>query len=431
MTYDEFIKRKSLRVKDYGIEPENLNYPLFEFQRAIIKWALKKGRCAVWADCGLGKTRISLVWANEILKKENKPIIILTPLAVAHQFKKEGLQIGVDVNICKEEKDLKPGINCINYQRLHKLDPSQFVAVVADESSILKDYSSATRNQLIDSFCQTKYRLALTATPAPNDVMELGNHSHFLSTMTRNEMLSMYFVHDGGETQKWRLKKHARSDFWKWASMWAIAARHPKDIRFDEQGFDLPKLNIDHHTVESDHIDAQNQDGTLFFLDAKTLSEQRQARRDSLSKRIDKAKEIIDKKPDESWIIWCDMNIESEIANKVLSACEIRGSQTIEQKEEILIGFTDEKIKRIVTKPSICGHGMNWQHCSNVIFLGVSHSFEQWYQAIRRVYRFGQKNDVNCHIITSDREINVLTNLERKQKESIIMIEEISKHAKI
>ena len=425
--YTEFLAAKSREVAPAGIVAPAIHGSLFGFQSAIVRWALARGRSAIWADCGLGKTRMALEWAKALVHNGGNALI-LTPLAVSHQFQMEADELGTPITICRGEGDATKGINVINYERLHKIDTSAFNAVVCDESSILKDYTSATRNMLIETFGRTPYRLALTATPAPNDVMELGNHAEFLGVMSRSEMLAMYFVHDSSETQKWRLKKHARSEFWRWVSEWAVALRSPRDVGHDDAGYDLPPLDVSVHAVDAAHDIST---GTLFALPAQTLGDQRKARRDSLPLRLSKVVGLVNAS-DEPWVVWCDLNIESEEASHAIrGAVQVTGSQSIDEKESIIAGFTAGKYRVIVTKPSICGHGVNWQHCSRVAFLGVSHSFEQWYQAIRRCYRFGQRSPVECHLVVSSREVAVLENLQRKQQDAQTMIGELSQHASL
>ena len=432
MNYKKFLQQKREQAPPSGFTKKCKLHPsLFAFQAAIVRWALKRGKAAIWADCGLGKTRMAIEWGRIVSKRAKGPVLILTPLAVAHQFHTEGEAVGVDVRICREDSDVGPGLNCLNYERLHKVDHERFGAIVADESSILKDYTSATRNTLIESFARTPYRLALTATPAPNDVMELGNHAQFLSVMTRTEMLSKYFVHDGGEVQKWRLKRHATGAFWRFVASWAVALRMPSDIGHDDTGYDLPALNMHHHTTPTDHSNAK-EEGLLFHLDARTLHEQRAARRESLTDRVAVVANLANHGNSDPWIVWCDLNVESEQATKAINgAVEVRGSQSIDEKERRLAAFTAGTTRVLVTKPSIAGHGMNWQHCPNVAFLGISHSFEKWYQAIRRSYRFGQTKPVHCHIISSDRELGVTENLERKRIDAEHMIKELSQHVSL
>jgi hypothetical protein len=419
VTYEEFIAGKRLVAAPVGIDkPPVLNPSLFEFQADITRWALRRGRAAIWADCGLGKSWMALEWARSVVAHTGGDVLILTPLAVAQQFVREGEKLGITVTHCRTKADLQRGINVTNYERLHHFDPKAFAGVVPDESSILKDYTSTTRNALIESFSHTPFRLACTATPAPNDHMELGNHAEFLGVMSRVEMLSMFFVHDGGDTAKWRLKGHAAGAFWRWVSSWAVSIRRPSDLGYDDAGFVLPPLNVIEHVVAAGADLARHQ-GTLFAVEARGLDEQRAARRASLPARVQRVAEIVNAEPAEPWIVWCDLNDESTaLAAAIPGAVEVRGADTPEEKEERMARFTRGEIRVLVSKPSICGWGMNWQHCARTAFVGLSHSFEAWYQAIRRFYRFGQKRPVTCHVITSDAEGAVVASLRRKQADA-------------
>lgn len=418
-TYEDFVAAKRLVAPPVGIAvPGALSEKLFPFQRDITAWALKRGRAAIWADCGLGKSWMALEWARVVCGHTGGNVLILTPLAVARQFVSEGAKLGVDVHYCRTGDDVKPGINVTNYERLHHFDVSAFPGIVLDESSILKDYTSATRNALIAAFQETPFRLACTATPAPNDHMELGNHAEFLGVMTRTEMLAMFFTHDGGETQKWRLKGHAKQEFWRWVCTWAANIRKPSDLGYDDDGFALPPLNVQ-DIVVSCGDDMAREQGTLFTVAARTLQEQRRAKRVSITARVEEAARIVSAEPDEPWLVWCELNDESAALKKAITdAVEVRGSDSVEHKETSLHGFANGDVRVLVSKASIAGWGMNYQRCARVVFVGLSHSFEAWYQAIRRVYRFGQERPVECYVITSDAEGNVVSNLRRKQQDA-------------
>jgi hypothetical protein len=424
-SYEAFIEGKRLRAPATGFDLVPALSPLlFPFQRDIVQWALRRGRAALWADCGLGKSWVALEWARVVAEhdEDDRPALILTPLAVAQQFVGEGAKMGIDVTHARDQSGIKSGVNVTNYERLHKFDPSKFGAVVLDESSILKDYTSSTRNAVIEAFESCPFRLAQSATPAPNDHMELGNHAEFLGVMSRTEMLSMFFVHDGGSTQDWRLKGHAVREFWRWVCSWAVAIRAPSDLGYSDEGFILPPLALTERVVSLGTDFARGQ-GTLFVVEARGLSEQRDARRSSLADRVKVAAEIVNAEPTEPWLIWCDLNAESEALTAAIpGAAEITGSDSEENKETAMAGFTAGTIRVVVTKPSIAGMGMNWQHCARVVFVGLSHSFEAWYQAIRRVYRFGQRREVKCWMISSDAEGAVVANLKRKQADAARMV---------
>lgn len=421
--YQEFLKRKAIVDYPSGHHPADLNPMLYDFQREITAWAIRRGRAAIFADCGLGKTPMQLVWANAVNRHTNRPVLILAPLAVSKQTKREGQKFGIDVNICRSQADAKGGINITNYEMLHNFDISAFGAVVLDESSILKSYTGHYRNQIIDATSRTPYRLACTATPAPNDYMELGNHAEFLGVVTRSEMLSMFFINDTSNVGTWRLKGHGQSEFWKWICSWSVMIGKPSDIGFDDDRFLLPGLNVIEHTVKH----GRPLPGRLFLEPAETLSERREARRETIIPRCEKIAEMVNASS-EPWLVWCGLNDEGALLSKLIhDAVEVKGSDDIEHKESSMIGFSEGSIRVLVTKSKIAGFGMNWQHCSNMAFAGLSDSYEAYYQAIRRCWRFGQKNTVNVHIVTSDMESNIVENIRRKEKDATNMRDEMVK----
>lgn len=416
--YASFLAQKQIILEESGmtIAKPGLNPLLFEFQSDIVAWALRKGRAAIFCDCGLGKTFMQLEWAKHVPGN----VLILAPLSVAQQTEREGAKFGIEVRYSRKPIDTK--ITAANYEMLEHFNPSDYQGIVLDESSILKSFEGKFRNQIIESFGRTPFRLACTATPAPNDYMELGNHSEFLGALTRTEMLSTFFVHDGGETSKWRLKRHAERDFWKWICSWAVMMRKPSDLGYSDEGFILPPLKI--HDVTLDAI--KPTEGMLFAMPASTLQERRQARSGSVEERAGEVARIVKSKRKDSWLIWCNLNSESEAATSFIpGAVEIRGSDSREDKELRMLAFSEGAIRVLVTKPSICGWGMNWQHCSNVVFLGLSDSYEQFYQAVRRCWRFGQKNPVDCYIVTSSNEGAVTENIKRKEKDAARMAKEM------
>ena len=410
MDYNEFLlkKRFILESSGFNINKYDLNLMLYDFQCDIVRWALAKGKAAIFADCGLGKTPMQLEWGYQVHQHTGGNILLLAPLAVAEQTKREAEKFDIPATICRSQADVRPGINITNYEMLHHFVANKFTGVILDESSILKSYSSKTRNQIIDCFSQTPFRLACTATPAPNDYMELGNHSEFLGVMSRTEMLSMYFVHDGGDTSKWRLKRHAEDIFWQWMASWAVFISNPADLGYPGDDYVLPELIIHEHIVDGDEP----------VRESLSLTERRQARKDSLDLRVKKAAEIA-QSTDGQCLVWCDLNAESEALTKAIpEAVEVKGSDSQEHKKTAMLGFSKGEIKVLVTKPSIAGFGMNWQSCSNMIFVGLSDSYEQYYQAVRRCYRFGQKKPVNVHIVISAREGCVKENIERKTQDA-------------
>ena len=412
MTYEEFLKSKDLERIEAGfnVRKSSMNAALFPFQRDIVAWALKKGKAAIFSDCGTGKTIMQLVFAYEVYKRTKGKCLIVAPLSVVEQTKREGEKFGIEVNICRGQSDVKKGINITNYEMLEHFTASSFVCVVLDESSILKSFTSSTRDLLIDMFQLTPYRLACTATPSPNDHSELGNHAEFLGIMTRPEMLATYFIHDGSNTSAWRLKGYGEKKFWEWVATWAVCVRNPADLGYSAEGYDLPKLNLIEHITKSEPKEYE-----IVAWRAETLSERREARKESMSDRIEKARELVDSSSD-SWLVWCDYNAESEQLHKAIAdSVEVQGKDSPDYKAEMASKFALGEIKALVSKPSIYGFGMNFQNCHEVIFCGISDSYEQFYQAIRRCWRYGQTHDVNVHIILSEAELNVLENIKEKQ----------------
>ena len=408
--YITFLQQKRLTIQSAGlsnITKNDINPILFDFQRDIVLWALKKGKTAIFAGTGLGKTFIQLEWAKHIHKHTGEKILILAPLAVTRQTIDEGIKLNITVNMCINQEDVKEGINITNYEKLHKFNPSSFGAIILDESSILKSFTGKNRTDIINAFIKTPYKLACTATPAPNDHMELANHAEFVGVMARAEMLSTFFVHDGGDVNKWRLKGHAIQNFWNWVAEWAVMLSNPSDLGYADNGFILPPLN--YHQIIVDN-------NGYYVKKAKTLIERRDARKKSMNLRIDAAATIANEN-NESCIIWCDLNAESDQLKRKIDGTEIRGSHSSEYKEEMLLKFSKGEIKKLITKPSIAGFGMNWQHCNKIIFVGMSDSFERYYQAIRRCWRFGQEKEVNVYILTSEKEGAVIENIKRKEKE--------------
>lgn len=424
MSYDEFVSRKLSWQPPSGIaESCELPASLFPHQSALTQWALRRGRAAIFADTGLGKSRMELAWANAVHRYTRKPVLILAPLAVAAQTAGEGSAIGVDVQVCRDGADVSTGINITNYDRLHRFDPSIFGGVVLDESSCIKHHDAKTFKALTDAFRETPFKLPATATPAPNDWTELGTHAEFLGVCTRAEMLAEFFCHDGGETQTWRLKGHAREAFWRWVVSWGALIRKPSDLGFDDDAYALPPLHLHEHMVDVE----LSTNGMLFALEAQTLSERREARKASLEDRVKECAALVNSEPGESWVVWCDLNAESEALTKAINgAIEIRGSDEVEDKEERLQAFAAGNARVLVSKPSICGWGLNWQHSARMAFVGVTDSYEAFYQAIRREWRFGQKRDVHAHIFASKAEGAVVANLKRKEREAALMAESLS-----
>lgn len=428
MAYQDFIANKLSRVPPTGLEKVSnimLAPGLFDFQDALVRWALRRGRAAIFADTGLGKSRMQIAWADTVYRETGNNVLILAPLAVAAQTVEEGASIGVQVNQCRDDSDVKPGITITNYDRLHRFDASKFGAVVLDESSVIKHHTSKTLAMLLDAFAQTPFKLCATATPAPNDWTELGTHAEFLGVCSQTEMLAEYFVHDGGDTQTWRLKGHARQQFWRWVSSWAALVRNPDDLGFDGSRYNLPALHVRQHVTKSAGHD-QQATGMLFALEANTLSERREARRDSLAGRVAACAEMVNA-DNEPWIVWCDLNAEGDALRAAIpGAVEIRGSDDPDVKEQRLMDFAHGRIRVLITKPSIAGFGLNWQHCARMAFVGVTDSWEAYYQAVRRCWRFGQRREVSVHIFASDLEGAVVANLARKERDAKAMADSLS-----
>lgn len=428
MQYEDFLatKAKSVTPSGFDIAESALNPALFDFQRAIARWALKKGKAAMFLDTGLGKTIQQCEWAHQVVQNTGGNVVIAAPLCVSQQTVEESAKFGIEVRYVRDQSQVQPGISITNYEMLKHFDPAQFVGVVLDESSILKDHTSKTRQMIIEMFSRTPYRLSCTATPSPNDFMELGNQAEFLGVMSAVEMLAMYFVHDGGETSKWRLKGHGKTRFWEWMASWAICIKNPSDLGFDGSAYVLPALNIHEHVIEAPVVDGQ-----LFAGVAQTLSERRHAKRQSMDDRVQQVANMVNAS-DEEWIVWCHLNDESSaLAKAIPDAVEVFGSLDPDEKERRIMQFTHGEARVLISKPSISGFGMNWQHCRNQAFVGLDDSFESYYQAVRRCYRFGQQREVNVHLVSSEAEGAIKANLERKQQQSDDMSSAMVEHMRV
>ena len=411
MTYAEFLERKTVSARASGlVEIPRLNPHLFDFQRIVTGRALKSGRYALFLDTGLGKTICQIEWAKHVPGR----VLILAPVAVAPQTVREGREkLGVDI-IHSRDGTIGQRITITNYERLHMFDTSAFTGVVLDESSILKSFTGKTRNLLVDTFRQTPFRLACTATPSPNDHTELGNHAEFLGVMTRESMLSRWFVNDTSDTGTWRLKGHAASDFWRWVSTWAACVSRPSDAGGDDSPFDLPPISTAMHVVESSarpDVDS----GSLFGFTELSATNIHADKRSTLNERVQKSAELAD--TDDHAIIWCESNDESSaLAKAIPDSVEVRGSDDPDDKESKLDAFSRGEVKRIITKPSIAGFGLNWQHCAHVIFASLSFSYETFYQAIRRSWRFGQKRPVHVDVVLAESEQGIWRTIREKME---------------
>jgi len=422
--YQSFIADKATTCIPAGFKPSQLGSHLFDFQAAIVEWACKRGRAAIFADTGLGKTAMQVEWARQVNEHTFGDVLIVAPLCVAQQTVEEAAKFGVHIRYCRSQDDVKHGITITNYEMLEKFNPSEFVGVVLDESSILKSHTSKTRALIIEMMQGVPYRLSCTATPSPNDHMELGNQAEFLGVMTAVEMLAMYFVHDGGDTSQWRLKGHGKTRFWEWMATWSICIRNPADLGFDGSAYFLPGLNLHEHVIPDD----KPLEGQMFSGIAQTLTERRNAKRGSLDERVKTAADLANshKRPT---IVWCHLNDESKALSAAIpDAIEVTGSMSADEKERAIMAFTHGERRVLVSKASICGFGMNWQHSHDMIFAGLDDSFESFYQAIRRSYRFGQRFVCDVHLISSESEGAVKANLERKQAQADDMAQSMVTH---
>ena len=411
--YHDFIASKGTSAGSSGFTPQN-QWQLFRHQHATLEFACQKGRSAAFLDTGLGKSRVEAAAAAEFMQASGKPSIILTPLAVARQMKRECEAIGIESRIVREQSDVWSGVNIANYERLPKLDTTVFGGVILDESSILKSFTGPTKRMLCEAFSETPYRLAATATPAPNDHMELGNHSEFLGHLGSMEMLCRWFVNDTSTaSQDWRLKGHAQADFWRWVSSWSRTATLPSDLGGDDVGFLLPPLTYELHTIAAD-ITQDVPDGMLFRIPDGSATAIHREKRLTMDDRVARAADLANA-ADGPVIVWCETNSESSaLAQSIPDAIEVHGSMDPDVKVAALDAFTFGERRVIVSKPKLAGLGLNWQHASTVIFASVSHSYEQHYQAVRRAWRFGQTNPVTCHVIISDTETSIWNNVQRK-----------------
>lgn len=416
--YQQFLASKAQVDNDHGFRCGELPSFLFGFQAALTEWALQKGRAAVFADCGLGKTAMQLAWAEAVVRQTNKPILILTPLAVAFQTAREAEKFGIESHVSRDGR-LRPGINITNYERLHLFDPQAVAGAVCDESSILKAFDGVRKAQITEFMRRLPYRLLCTATAAPNDYIELGTSSEALGQLGYMDMLGRFFKNDQnnaatgrmfGEAKAWRFKGHAELPFWRWVTSWARAARRPSDLGFDDTGFVLPQLIEREHIVEARTL----REGALFSLPAADLKEQREERKRTLRERCERVAALV-ADTGEPALLWCHMNAEGDLLEQLLGdAVQVSGADSDEAKEEKFLAFSQGQARVLITKPKIGAWGLNFQHCAHVACF-PSHSFEAYYQAIRRCWRFGQQRPVTVEMIASEGERGVLQNLQRKQ----------------
>ena len=423
--YHKLIERKRVAFTARGLTKwGDLPPSLFPHQVHGVEFALRAGCAALFYDTGLGKTAMALAWADQIVRHTNKPVLMLAPLAVGPQHVREADRLGIDARVIRDGSEVNGARTyVVNYDRLAKVDPSMFGGVILDESSILKSFTGATTRALIETFARTPYRLACTATPAPNDHTELGTHAEFLSVMRRDEMLPIWFIHDSADTGTWRVKGHAQDDFWRWVSSWARCVSKPSDIGFDDDGFILPELVVHRHEVKADtSIDTgAEKDGQsrLFRIPENSATSIHREKRMTRDARADQISEIIGRESSEPWVVWCETNDEADalMARLGPDAVEVRGQHSPDEKEEKLVAFSSGAARIIITKPSIAGFGLNWQHAARQAFIGLSFSYESYYQAVRRSWRFGQKRPVHVHIACADTERAVYDVVTRKAED--------------
>lgn len=423
MKYVDFIDAKHFRHMESGFSFKCKNSALRDYQAASVEWALARGKAAIFKDTGLGKTLDELEWCRAVLEHTGKPVLMLAPMAVGDQIAmREAPKFGYQAKTIRGMIDVENTINIANYENLHNIDLSAFAGICLDESSILKGLNGKIRGQLTEGAQSVPFRLSCTATPAPNDLMEIGSQSEFLGIMSQTEMLATFFIHDGGETSKWRLKGHGRKKFYEWLASWSIIMRDPGDYGFKPLP-PLPDLYI--HQVE---IHTKPDDG-LFASVAQTLSERIIARRETLEGRC-RAAAVIANNTTGPVLVWCNLNAEGDLLEKIITdSVQVSGADKPEVKTDRLLGFADGKYRVLITKPKVAGFGMNWQHCGEMIFVGLSDSFEQYYQAVRRCWRQGRSGPVNVHVITADTEGAVVANIKRKQDQADNVMSKISKIA--
>ncbi len=428
-TYADFLASKSQIDNDAGFEPVWMPDFLYDFQQSLTDWAIRKGRSAIFAECGLGKTPMQLVWAENVIRHTNRPVLILTPLAVAPQTVREGEKFDIEVTRIPGGRRFSPpkaGVYATNYERLHFLDPADWAGVVCDESSAIKHFSGKRQQEVTEFMRTIAYRLLCTATAAPNDFIELGTSAEALGQLGRMDMLGTFFLNDENSNHpiwwgaRWRFKKHAEIPFWRWVCSWARACRKPSDLGFDDARFILPPLEIEDHVVEA----TRPFDGMLFQVEARRLDEQREERKITMEDRCQKVAELVTAH-DRPTVSWCHLNPEGDLLEKIIpGARQVKGAMRDEEKEEIFLAFAAGQLRHLVTKPQMGAFGLNWQHCADQTFY-PSHSFEQWYQGIRRSWRFGQERTVHVDLVTTKGELGVMKNLQRKADQADKMFAEL------
>ena len=425
MNYDSFIGEKRTKSEWFGFEPKDLNAFLFDFQRDIVSWACKKGRAAIFADTGLGKTIMQCAWAQQVASHSYGKVLIVAPLCVAHQTVIEAEKFGIHIQYCRSQLEVKGNIIITNYEMIDKFDVSTFSGVVLDESSILKSYMGKTKQALITACENVPYRLACTATPSPNDYLELGNHSAFLGIMPSNEMIMRFFQNDTMEAGAYVLRPHAATKFWEWCATWSVCLSNPADLGYDGSAYILPALRQQFVEVSTEGLPPS--EGELFRSVTINATSVHKEGRITIDRRAAEVAKLVNKST-EPWLVWCNTNYEADaLKGLIADAVDLRGSDSIEKKEKSLDSFIDGSIRVLITKPSIAGMGLNLQHCRNMAFVGLSYSYEDYYQAIRRCYRFGQKQEVNCYVMAADSERSILAIIQEKEAKHNVMKTEMVK----
>lgn len=422
--YDALLAEKEIKANASGFDvpTTDLNQTLFDWQQQLDWLSIRRGKSAIFADCGLGKTLMQLEYSQQVTRHTNKPVLIVAPLAVTRQTAQdEAPKLDLSVTVCKEQTDVQPGINVTNYERLHLFSPRDFAGIVLDESSILKGgMDSKTFQHLITNYRDTPYKLCCTATPAPNDMLELLAHIEFLGLMDGNAVKACFFQHDGGNTKAWNLRPYAEAAFWRFVASWAVMLRSPSDIGFDGSQYQLPQLYRHNAVVAIEHQEGAAEGAQLimpgFMRPARTMSERRNARKLSLEDRVLLTAELIASEPDQQWVVWCNLNPEGEaLAKAIPGAVEVAGRHDDDTKADRMLAFAHGDIQVLITKPKIASRGMNWQNCARTVLCGLSDSYEDLYQIERRFWRYGQQRDVHAHIVTSELDANVIKNIERKE----------------
>lgn len=412
--YRTFLDNKHVRHQKTGFKPSGLNHHLKDFQAASVDWFCRTGRAGAFEGCGLGKSLQELVFAEQVVRHTNKPAIIFTPLAVGWQFVQEAEKFGIEVDVrqVKEQADVRSGINVANYERLHKFDMNEFSALITDEGGIMKSYTGATKRALVEKGRDVPFKLTATATPSPNDLMELGNQAEFLSAMRSPEMLARWFINTGDAVGKYKLRPYGARDYWNWVASWAVCFEMPSDIGFSDEGYVLPSLSVIEHVIEDTSKPAA---GHLIHRDEKiSATTTHKEKRKFLEQRVAKVAALANGDSD-YWVVWCDTDYEADALKKAIpDAIEVRGSQKLAEKEEKLSAFSAGKVRVMITKPRIGGFGLNWQHCHKTTWF-AGWKYEEYYQAIRRLYRFGQVNPVDVHLVMTEQECVMAQAIRRKQ----------------